>query len=96
MALVSRNPAGVQDPPEGIRVTRDWAGLIMHAQAQQGIVPHLHHDRTPGHCCHQLAADGHDGVKTGRGFYDWAARDLAALHRKNADKLRRILAIVNE
>jgi len=80
----------------GLCEQKDWAGVIMHAQAQQGIVPHLHHDHTPARCCQQLAAEGHDGVKTGRGFYDWTGKDVAALRRKNADKLRRILAIANE
>jgi 3-hydroxyacyl-CoA dehydrogenase len=40
--------------------------------------------------------EGHDGVKTGRGFYDWTGKDVVALRRKNADKLRRILEIANE
>jgi 3-hydroxybutyryl-CoA dehydrogenase len=80
----------------GLCEQKDWAGVIMHAQAQQGIVPQLHHDHTPGRCCQELAAEGHDGVKTGRGFYDWTGKDVAALRQKNADKLRRILAIANE
>ncbi len=32
----------------------------------------------------------------GRGFRDWTGKDAAALRRKNADKLQRILAITNE
>lgn len=94
--LVLKRMLGPRLSVTGLCEQKDWAGVIMHAQAQQGIVPHLHHDRTPGRCYQQLAADGHDGVKTGRGFYDWAGRDVAALRRKNADKLRRILAIANE
>ena len=94
--LVLKRMLGPRLSVTGLCEQKDWAGVIMHAQAQQGIVPHLHHDRTPGRCCQQLAADGHDGVKTGRGFYDWAGKDVAALRRKNADKLRRILAIAEE
>jgi len=94
--LVLKRMLGPRLSVTGLCEQKDWAGVIMHAQAQQGIVPHLHHDRTPGRCCQQLAEDGHDGVKTGRGFYDWAGKDVAALRRKNADKLRRIVAIANE
>lgn len=94
--LVLKRMLGPRLSVTGLCEQKDWAGVVMHAQAQQGIVPHLHHDRTPGRCCQQLAAEGHDGVKTGRGFYDWTGKDLAALRRKNADKLRRILAIANE
>jgi 3-hydroxybutyryl-CoA dehydrogenase len=94
--LVLKRMLGPRLSVTGLCEQKDWAGVILHAQAQQGIVPHLHHDRTPGRCCQELAAAGHDGVKTGRGFYDWAGKDVTALRRKNADKLRRILAIANE
>jgi 3-hydroxybutyryl-CoA dehydrogenase len=94
--LVLKRMLGPRFSVTGLCEQKDWAGVVMHAQAQQGIVPHLHHDRTPGRCCQQLAAEGHDGVKTGRGFYDWTGKDVAALRRKNADKLRRILAIAAE
>jgi 3-hydroxybutyryl-CoA dehydrogenase len=94
--LVLKRMLGPRLSVTGLCEQKDWAGVIMHAQAQMGIVPHLHHDHMPGRCCQQLAAEGHDGVKTGRGFYDWTGKDVAALRRKNADKLRRILAIANE
>jgi 3-hydroxybutyryl-CoA dehydrogenase len=94
--LVLKRMLGPRLSVTGLCEQKDWAGVIMHAQAQQGIVPHLHHDHTPGRCCQQIAADGHDGVKTGRGFYDWTGKDVAALRRKNAEKLRRILAIAKE
>jgi 3-hydroxybutyryl-CoA dehydrogenase len=94
--LVLKRMLGPRLSVTGLCEQKDWAGVIMHAQAQQGIVPQLHHDHTPGPCCQELAAEGHDGIKTGRGFYDWTGKDVAALRRKNADKLRRILAIANE
>jgi 3-hydroxybutyryl-CoA dehydrogenase len=94
--LVLKRMLGPRLSVTGLCEQKDWAGVVMHAQAQQGIVPHLHHTHAPGNCCQQLAADGHDGVKTGRGFYDWSGKDVAALRRKNADKLRRILEIANE
>jgi 3-hydroxybutyryl-CoA dehydrogenase len=94
--LVLKRMLGPRLSVTGLCEQKDWAGVVMHAQAQEGIVPHLHHDHKLGRCCQQLAADGHDGVRTGRGFYDWTGKDVAALRRKNADKLRRILAIANE
>lgn len=94
--LVLKRMLGPRLSVTGLCEQKDWAGVVMHAQAQQGIVPHLYHNRTPGHCCQDLAAAGHDGVRTGRGFYDWRGKDVAALRRKNADKLARILAIASE
>jgi len=94
--LVLKRMLGPRLSVTGLCEQKDWAGVVMHAQAQQGIVPHLYHNGTPGRCCQDLAAAGHDGVRTGRGFYDWRGKDVAALRRKNADKLARILAIASE
>jgi 3-hydroxybutyryl-CoA dehydrogenase len=94
--LVLKRMLGPRLSVTGLCEQKDWAGVVMHAQAQQGIVPHLYHNRTPGRCCQELAAAGHDGVRTGRGFYDWQGKDATALRRKNADKLARILAIASE
>ena len=43
-----------------------------------------------------LAARGDLGAKTGKGLYDWTGRDVEALKTRAAEKLRRILAIVQE
>jgi 3-hydroxybutyryl-CoA dehydrogenase len=94
--LVLKRMLGPRLSVTGLCEQKDWAGVVMHAQAQQGIVPHLHHNHAPGRCCQELAAEGHDGVRTGRGFYDWSGKDVAALRRKNAGKLRRIIEIANE
>lgn len=94
--LVLKRMLGPRMAVTGLCEQKDWAGVVMHADAQRAIVPHLHHDGIPGRCCQELAASGHDGVKTGRGFYDWRGKNVAALRRKNADKLARILAIASE
>src|SRR5579885_1070061 len=94
MDLVLKRMLGPRLAMTGLCERKNCAGVIM--QAQQGIMPHLNHDRTPGPCCQQLAAEGHDGVKTGCGLYHWAGKDLMGLRRKNPDNLRRILAIASE
>ena len=43
-----------------------------------------------------MVAAGNLGVSTGRGFFDWQARDVDGYKSKVADKLARILAIVAE
>jgi 3-hydroxybutyryl-CoA dehydrogenase len=80
----------------GIMEQKDWSGLDTHALSQRALLPHLHHGAEPSALVQKLHADGHFGVKSGRGFYDWRDRDIPALRRANADKLGRVLALLRE
>jgi len=94
--MVARNMLGPRMAVTGLIEQKDISGLDTHALAQQAIVPHLHHGETPSRVVQDLFDAGDLGVKTGRGFYDWSKRDIAAFKRRAADKLARILAIVRE
>ncbi|MDP6352459.1 MAG: 3-hydroxyacyl-CoA dehydrogenase NAD-binding domain-containing protein [Alphaproteobacteria bacterium] len=78
----------------GLIEQKDLSGLDVHAAAQRGIVPHLHHTNRPSRVVQDLVEDGQYGAKTGTGFYDWREADLAAHRRKAADKLARLLALL--
>jgi 3-hydroxybutyryl-CoA dehydrogenase len=94
--MVARNMLGPRMAVTGLIEQKDISGLDTHALAQQAIVPHLHHGETPSRVVQDLFEAGDLGVKSGRGFYDWTQRDIAAFKRRAADKLARILAIVRE
>ena len=78
----------------GVIEQKDLSGLDIHAASQRGIVPDLYHTNRPSPIVQDLAAAGHLGAKTGTGFYDWREVDLAAHRRKAADKLARLLALL--
>lgn len=80
----------------GLIEQKDLAGLDTHALAQRSIVPALHHGAEPNPIVQGMYERGDLGVKTGRGFYDWGGRDVGARRRLAADKLARILAIIEE
>lgn len=80
----------------GLLEQKDISGLNTTAAAQSGIVPTLFHNNEVSPMLLDLAARGDLGAKTGKGLYDWAGRDVDALRARAADKLRRILAIVQE
>lgn len=80
----------------GLLEQKDISGLNTTAAAQRSIVPTLFHNGEPCKMVQDMAANGQLGVKTGRGLYDWEGRDADALKQRSADKLRRILAIVQE
>ena len=80
----------------GLLEQKDIIGLNTTAASQSGIVPTLFHNNTVSRMLLDLAARGDLGAKTGKGLYDWTGRDAEALKTRAADKLRRILAIVQE
>jgi 3-hydroxybutyryl-CoA dehydrogenase len=76
----------------GLLEQKDLAGLEMHAQAQRSIVPTLSHTNVPSAYLQDMVARGDVGVRSGRGFYDWHGRDGAAVGRRAAARLERLLA----
>ncbi len=80
----------------GLLEQKDISGLDTTAAAQSGIVPTLFHNNQVSPMLLDLAARGDLGAKTGKGLFDWEGRDVDAVKRRAADKLQRILAIVQE
>ena len=80
----------------GLIEQKDLSGLDTHALAQAAIVPHLCHDSSPSPVVQDKYRAGDLGVKTGKGFYDWRGRDVAAHQAKTRAKLNRILALLAE
>jgi 3-hydroxybutyryl-CoA dehydrogenase len=88
---VAKNLLGPRMCITGLLQQKDLAGLTMHAQAQQSIVPTLSHTNVPNRYLQDMVARGDLGIATGKGFYDWSVRDGAAVSRKAADRLKRLL-----
>lgn len=80
----------------GLILQKDISGLQITAKTHRELVPTFYHTRTPCALLQDMVKRGELGVSTGKGFYDWKGRDMAALKAKWADKLKRILAIVQE
>ena len=64
---------------------------IIHTFAEF-LFPDLDNITEPPEAVTALVRDGHFGLKTGRGIYDWSKRDGAALLAKRADRLFQHLA----
>jgi 3-hydroxybutyryl-CoA dehydrogenase len=58
-------------------------------------VPELGLSREPARCLQDLFEQGHLGIKTGRGFYDWRQRDGQAYKAAAARKLGKLLAYLD-
>ena len=59
---------------------------IMHKFAEF-LLPDLDTAKAPPQAVADLVASGHFGLKSGKGVYDWSARDGKALLAARADKL---------
>lgn len=75
----------------GLVEQKDIAGLTIHAFAQRSIVPTLHHTATPNAMLQSMVARGDTGLEAGRGFFDWAGLDAAAVRRDASARLRALL-----
>ena len=56
------------------------------------LIPHLYTGSQPASAVTALVEAGHRGLPSGRGVYDWSARDGAALLREREEELFRHLA----
>ena len=91
-----RNMFGPRMSVTGLMLQKDISGLQTTAKTHRELVPTFYHTRTPCALLQEMVARGELGISTGKGFYDWVGRDVDALKTKWADKVRRIIAIVQE
>ena len=89
---VARKLLGPRMCITGLLEQKDFAGLGMHAQAQRSIVPTLSHTNVPNPFLQDMVARGDVGIASGKGFYDWTGRDGAAEQRRAGERLKRLLA----
>lgn len=79
----------------GLIESKDIGGLQVHADAQDSIVPNLHHEPRTSGLLRRLVENGDVGILAGRGFYDWEGRDpkqVADSARRKLSRLNRFLA----
>jgi 3-hydroxybutyryl-CoA dehydrogenase len=80
----------------GLILQKDISGLQTTAKTHRELVPTFYHTRTPCALLQDMVARGDLGMSTGKGFYDWTGRDTTTLKEKWADKVKRVLAVLQE
>ena len=80
----------------GLIEQKDISGLATTAATQRNLVPQLDHSGVPTKTIQEMVARGEEGVKSGKGFYDWSGRDVEAYKRRAMEKMSRILEILAE
>jgi len=89
--LAVKNGFGLRLPVWGVLEHADAVGLDLVKAVQDYVLPALRNDTNADPLLKEKVQEGHLGAKTGRGFYDWTIRDMAAAKARRDDFLVRFL-----
>lgn len=94
--LVTRLTFALRLPAVGPFENMDLVGLDLLASIQSYLLADLADMKGVPPVVDELRANGHTGMRAGRGFYDWAERDPAALTAARDRQIVRQLAFLRE
>lgn len=76
---------GIRLPVWGPLEHIEAVGLDLALSVQRTVLPEISNRQTPSPYLQKLVEQGQLGYKTGRGFYDWSVKDMAALAKRRND-----------
>lgn len=79
----------------GIFEQRDLNGLDTHLFANEQVFESLEDTKKPLQLLKDKVTEGHLGVKSGKGFYDWTSQNLVDIYKNKNQKLIEILKFLN-
>lgn len=88
--LVVKNSFGMRLPVLGPMENADLVGLELTRDVHRVMFPDLHSDRAPAQLLDRLIADGHGGMKAGRGLRAWTREQVVAVQEGLARHLIRM------
>lgn len=80
-----KNGLGIRLPVWGVLEHIDAVGLDMCLKIQETVLPSLDNDPKPVGLFADFVRQGNLGVKSGKGFYNWAIHDIEALKELRDD-----------
>jgi 3-hydroxybutyryl-CoA dehydrogenase len=84
---------GIRYLAAGPLLQKDLSGVDIHSKAAAGIYPDLCNTDRPSRVMTQMIAEGHTGVKTGKGFYAWTDDTVKAVKERYEKALLAALEI---
>lgn len=85
---------GLRFPVWGPLEHIDAVGLDLGLSVQRTVLPYLCNETEPAAALERLVEDGHKGYKTGKGYYDWSEKDMAALAKLRNDFIIHALKMI--
>jgi 3-hydroxybutyryl-CoA dehydrogenase len=86
---------GIRFPAWGPLEHVDAVGLDLCVSVQDTVLPGIAVNTKANDFMRNLEQSGNLGYKTGKGFYDWSAKDMAALQQKRNDFIIHALKKLN-
>jgi 3-hydroxybutyryl-CoA dehydrogenase len=80
----------------GLLEQKDISGLDTHITAHATLIPHLHNATVPAPHLTRMLEDGEHGLKSGRGFYDWADTKPELVRSFTSANVGRVIALMKE
>jgi 3-hydroxybutyryl-CoA dehydrogenase len=77
--VVAKNGFGIRLPAYGIFEHQDAVGLDLGTKVLEYVSRDLYNEPRAPEFVRELVRDGHLGVRTGRGFYDWSKKSVGEL-----------------
>jgi 3-hydroxybutyryl-CoA dehydrogenase len=90
--LAVKNGFGLRLPVWGVLEHADAVGLDLVKAVQDYVLPALRNETHADPLLTQKLQEGNLGAKSGRGFYDWTVRDMAAAKARRDEFLIRFLS----
>ncbi len=84
---------GFRLPILGIFEKVDHSGLAVHNAIESYLLPELDRGTGPSSIVERLVDEGHDGLSSGRGVYDWSGVDPTVVYEERDRALLDLLAV---
>ncbi|CAK7065333.1 MAG: 3-hydroxybutyryl-CoA dehydrogenase [Desulfovibrio sp.] len=107
MSLVQKGVASAEDVDTVVRTSlairllftgpmeqRDFNGLDTHMSIAEYLYPDLEDSHTPLNILVDAVEAGNYGLKSGKGFFDWTDKDIAAVTAKKNQQLIQVLKLL--
>ncbi|XVH33207.1 3-hydroxyacyl-CoA dehydrogenase family protein (plasmid) [Haloferacaceae archaeon DSL9] len=87
---------GFRLPALGVFEKGDHSGLDIHAKVLDQLLGEINRDTTPSRVLTRLVENGHRGVKTEKGVYDWGEVDISEATNERDYQLLSLLAVYQQ
>ena len=87
---------GIRIPVVGVVQRYDYAGLDFSLMSQKNAFVAKEFNETPSTTLERLVKEGHLGVKTGKGFYDYHGKSHGELLRERDERLLKVKDLIDE
>jgi 3-hydroxybutyryl-CoA dehydrogenase len=88
---VVKEALGTRLPVVGVLELADLSGVDLVLMVSKRLFKDLDNSPQPSEFLQSMVADGRNGIKSGKGFYDWSPQGIASIIKRRDEHLLKIL-----